>query len=159
MKHLALALVFLLPIAAQAKDKPDLQYQDATLVDFHAIIVGHHCSTNGDSEGTVQATTTADPYGNTANTDGTVHATTTASTNCHDIQRGLYRLKVGEHVYSLEPAINPASTLPIAVLFRKQSVLYGLLPGTAVQVRSEGADGFYVKAGKRESKYRLVGAE
>ena len=40
-------------------------------------------------------------------------------------------------------------------LKRKNSVLYGVLPGTPIKMRSESGT-VYIKVGKRETEYKIV---
>jgi len=148
-------------LPALAKQKPAYTYEDGVMIDFQMVNSGKHCSTSADTRGDIDART--DDEGNTR---GTVEAHTSGSTVCSNTRRAVYRVSVGEHVYTLEPYVGAdrvaAAMVPIVGLAylaaKKQSVLYGVLPGTHVEVRTESG-AFYVRVGKRESKYRLAGAE
>jgi hypothetical protein len=156
----ALALLFLLstPIAF-AKDKTVYSYQDGVLQSFRTEQTGKRCSSDADTNGTVNANT--DDAGNT---NGTVHTTTTGSTTCHDTQRALYTVKVAENTFVLTPAESGKgtaagfATLGWSRVFAKNSVLAYQLPGTRIQIRSDGKH-YFVKIGDRESLYSIVGAE
>jgi hypothetical protein len=166
LKVFAVGLAVLFPLAGQAKNKQEASYQDAVLVDFHMVMTGKHCSTFADTEGTVNATTTV--AGDTADTTGNVNATTNATTDCFNKNKAVYRVSVGDHIYTVEPYIGadrvaaamvPTACLAYLLATKKDSVLYGLLPGTHVQMRSEPGGAFYVEVGKRESRYKLMGAQ
>jgi len=155
-----LALLFLLSIpTAFAKDKSVYSYQDGVLQSFHTEQTGKKCSSNADTNGTVNANT--DDNGNT---NGTVHAATTGSATCHDTQRALYIVKVGENTFVLTPAESGKGTAAgIATLgwsrvFAKNNVLAYQLPGSPIKIRSDGKH-YIVKIGDRESLYSIIGAE
>ena len=158
MKRLIFCVLLISSVCSFAKDKSAVAYQDAVLVDFRTVDSGSSCSTTGNTNGTVNST---------SDTTGTVNATTTASTQCVNHTESIYTLSLGGHVYQLVVAVNPArvatAMIPILgpaylIATRNNSVLYGVLPGTHVQVRTEEGGKFFVKVGKRESKYKLVGA-
>ncbi len=140
-RGLAIVFLLLLSAVANAKDKPQADYQDAVLVGFQTVHSGSSCSTSGQIKGEEDSS-------------GNVTGKTHASTNCEESTVRHYTVKVGEHTYVLKPTLSwwasPA--------FTKNSVLANLLPGTHVQVRTD-EKGFYVKVGKRESKYAIVEAE
>ena len=147
---------------AWAAKKPEPVYQDAVLKDFHTEQQGKHCSTSGDTNGTIKADTDSD-----GTTNGTVTATSTSSTSCTPRMVAFYTVVMGEHTFVLSPTENGGvvaakATAIIATggmaaffLSRKNSVLYGVLPGTPVKMRSEGGT-VYIKDGKRESEYKIV---
>jgi hypothetical protein len=155
-----LVVIFLLSTAiALAKDKPVYTYQDGVLQSFRSEQTGKRCSGDADTNGTVNANT--DDGGNT---NGTVHATTTSSTTCQDTQRTLYTVKVAENTLNLTPAVSGKGTAAgLATLgwsraFAKNNVLTYQLPGTRVQIRSDGKH-YFVKIGEHESMYSVVGAQ
>jgi hypothetical protein len=136
---------------AWAAKKPVPVYQDGVLKDFHTEQKGTYCSTDGDTNGTVRATTDDD-----GNTHGTVDATSTASTSCIPRIFAYYTVVVGDHTFVLSPTWS--GHIIFAAFFRqKNSVLYGVLPGTPIKMRTEGgAATGYIKVGKRESEYTIV---
>jgi hypothetical protein len=148
----ALALLFLLttPIAF-AKDKPVYSYQDGVFQSFRTEQTGNKCSSDADTNGTVNANTD-----NSGNTNETVHTTTTGSTTCHDTQRTIYTVKVSENTFVLTPAesgngtAGGYATLGWSRAFAKNNVLAYQLPGAKIQFRSDG---------KHYSMYSIVGAE
>ncbi len=147
---------------AWAAKKPEPVYQDAVLKDFHTEQQSKHCSTSGDTNGTIKADTDSD-----GTTNGTVTATSTSSTSCTPRMVAFYTVVMGEHTFVLSPTENGGvvaakATAIIATggmaaffLSRKNSVLYGVLPGTPVKMRSESGT-VYIKVGKRESEYKIV---
>jgi hypothetical protein len=150
-RGLVVVILLLLSAVANAKDKPQADYQDAVLVGFQTVHSGSSCSTSGTVKGQEDSS-------------GNVSGTTNASSNCVDDTVRHYTLKVGDHTYVLKPSLTKGkaaagmATMGWSLLFTKNSVLSNLLPGTHVQVRTDES-GFYVKVGKRESKYAIVGAE
>lgn len=156
MKALVLSAVLLAALPALAGD-----YQDGTLVNFRTVNGGTHCSTTGNTQGTVNASTHDNGY--SADTTGTLNATTNSDTDCYNEEKIIYSISMAGHSYLLKASgfsgnFGSGHGL-ISSHLRKKTALYGLLPGTPIQIRSEGGDSFYVKAGKHESKYYLVGAE
>jgi hypothetical protein len=145
---------------AWAAKKPEPVYQDAVLKDFHTEQHGSFCSTSGDTNGSIDADTDSN-----GNTSGTVKATSTASTSCSPRMMAYYTVVMGEHTFVLSPTepggVVAAKGLAIiatggmgAFFLKKNSVLYGVLPGTPIKMRSEGGT-VYVKVGKRESQYKM----
>ena len=62
---------------------------------------------------------------------------------------------MGDHTFVLSPTMS-GSIFAYAIFFRKKnSVLYGVLPGTPIKMRSEGGT-VYIKVGKRESEYEIA---
>jgi hypothetical protein len=145
------AFCFLFCISAYAKDKPQFDYQDAILVSFQTVHSGSSCSASGTVKGEEDSS-------------GNVTGTTNSNSSCVDDTVRHYTLKVGDHTYALRPALTKGkaalgmATLGWSAVFAKNSVLSNLLPGTHVLVRTDES-GFYVKVGKRESRYAIVGAE
>jgi hypothetical protein len=144
---------------ALAAKKPEPVYQDAILKDFHTEQQGKHCSTSGDTNGTIKADTDSD-----GTTNGTVTATTTSSTSCTPRMVAFYTVVMGDHTFTLSPTESGgvaagkgliAATGIGAFFLKKNSVLYGVLPGTPIKMRSEGGT-VYIKVGKRESEYKIV---
>lgn len=158
MKALALLFLLTIPIAF-AKDKPVYSYHDGVLQSFRTERTGKSCSSDADTNGTVNANTD-----DSGSTNGTVHATTTGSTTCHDTERALYTIKVAENTLVLTPALSGKgtaaglATLGWSSVFAKNSVLAHQLPGTRIQIRSDGKH-YFVKIADRESLYSIVGAE
>jgi len=153
MKRSFAVVIFLLAAIANAKDKPqvDYDYQDAVLVSFQTIHSGSICSTSGTIKGE-------------ADSSGNVTGSTAATSGCADTTDRHYTIKFGDHTYVLKPASTKKSfaTLGLSDVFGKGGVLSTLLPGTHIQIRTDVkgfAKGFYVKVDKRESKYVVVGAE
>lgn len=151
---LTIALLSLSCATAWAK-KP--VYQDGVLKDFNTAQDGTSCSTDGNTTGTVRAHTDDD-----GNTRGTLNANTTASTLCGSRIRAYYTVVVGNHTFVLTPtSASPISAgklfIPYGVLFmkNKNSVLYGLLPGTPIQMGTKDRS-VYVKVGKDESEYTII---
>jgi len=149
-KAIALWLLMFANFAwCSSKTKPD--YQDGVLVSFREESTGSHCSTTGNVDGKVD-------------NDGTVSGRTTGSSNCSDTHRRLYTVRVGENTYVLHPYVSGGvmagamATGGISLLFVKDSVLANLLPGTPIKVRTD-EHGFFVKVGKRESRYTVVSAK
>jgi hypothetical protein len=148
MKTLLLCLLCCLCAVARASKKPApvYVYQDAVLKSFRMVADGQSCS--GSTTGKVE-------------NDGKIDANT--STSCTNTTKAIYTIVVGEQTFTLTPALvgkalaGSLLTLGYADLFKKQSCLYGQLPGTHILIRSDGAI-FHVKVGKRESTYKLVGA-
>jgi hypothetical protein len=75
-----------------------------------------------------------------------------------------YTLQVGDLTYVLIPkgtkkqAATAYGTMGWSAVFAKKSVLYRQLPGTHVQLRSDG-DGIHVKLGSRESLFEMIAAQ
>lgn len=145
---------------AWAAKKPEPVYQDAILKDFHTEQHGTFCSTSGDPNGTIKADTDS-----SGTTNGTVNATSSASTSCSPRMAAYYTVVMGDHTFVLTPTEPGAATavkavaiiafFPSAFFLKKNSVLYGVLPGTPIKMRSEGGT-VYIKVGKRESLYKIV---
>jgi hypothetical protein len=88
----------------------------------------------------------------------------TLITTCHDTQRALYTFKVAENTFVLTHLTQAESgkgtaagiaTLGWSRVFAKNSVLAYQLPGTRIQIRSDGKH-YFVKIGDRESLYSIV---
>ena len=130
--------------------KPTPSYQDATLVSFRNVTTGAHCSTSGTEEASATSSTTA-------------AGTSSSQTNCANSQSRLYTLKVGDGTYVVRAKLSmkgkalAVGTMGWGVLFVKRGVLYGLLPGTALSVRTD-PEGFHVKVAGRETLYEIVEA-
>lgn len=144
---LVLAIVLLLLNSAHAKDKPkDSDYQPGTLVSFRTVTTGSSCS--GNTDGKVEDS-------------GNVSATTRS--NCQDTTVRVYTIRVGDQTLSVEPAMTGKkkamgfATLGWSAAFDKGSVLRDQLPGAAIEVRSDPS-GLYIRIGKKESKFKVVGA-
>ena len=155
MKALAFSLLLSTTLAV-AKDKSVYSYQDGVLQSFRTEQTGKKCSSDADTNGTVNATT--DDAGNT---NGTVRATTTGTTTCHDTQRTLYTVKVAENILVVTPAESGKATaagfatLGWSRVFAKNNVLAYQLPGTPIKIRSDGKH-YFVKIGDHESIYSVV---
>jgi len=158
MKTLVLLFLLSTPVAF-AKDKPVYSYQDGVFQSFHTEQTGSRCSSDADTNGTVNANTD-----NTGNTNGAVRSTTTGSTTCHDTQRTLYTVKVSDNTFILTPAESGKgtaagyATLGWSRAFAKNNVLAYQLPGAKIQIRSDGKH-YFIRMGDRESMYSIVGAE
>lgn len=146
---------------AWAAKKPKPVYQDAVLKDFHTEQQGKHCYTSGDTNGTVKADTD-----NEGTTNGTLTATSTSSTSCTPRMVAFYTVVMGDHTFVLSPTEpgGEAAAKGLAIIatggmgaffLKKNSVLYGVLPGTPIKMRSESGT-VYVKVGKHESEYKIV---
>jgi hypothetical protein len=156
----AFALCLLLCSTAWAAKKPDPVYQDAILKDFHTERHGTFCSTSGDTNGTVKTSTDS-----SGSTKGTVNTTSTASTSCSPRMVAYYTVVMGEHTFVLSPTEPGAVTAtklagiiafwPSVFFLKQNSVLYGVLPGTPIKMRSENGT-VYIKVGKLESEYKIV---
>lgn len=147
--------------AAFAKDKP--RYQDGVLVNFRMVETGTGCDSSSSTSGTVNATTTDEGYG-MSNTSGTIDSKTTSSGGCTINRSPIYKVSIGSHIYALEPSLSPrkrfVAIVPVAGLaLARNSVLYGVTPGTPIKISSDGNGIFHIKIGKRESRYKLVGAQ
>jgi hypothetical protein len=149
MKLLPIAALALLSSVAFAKD--NATYQDAVLVKFVTVTTGNSCSQNGSTSGKVDD-------------DGNISANSSGTSNCANITKRHYTISVGQQTFVIEPEFTKGqkgaalATLGWSAAFAKQSVLSDQLPGTHVLVRS-APDGFWVKVGKRESRYRVVAAQ
>jgi len=123
-------------------------YQDAVLKSFRMVNDGEHCSTSG-----------------SASPDYAGGASTSTSTNCTATQSAYYTVSIGDQIIVLTPAVTVPKVAPAAAtrgfnrFFSKDSVLYGLLPGTPVKIRQDSPGKFYVRVGKRESLYKIAAAE
>ena len=153
---LLLALLGSAPVFA--KDKPQYSYQDGVLQAFRMQTTGNKCTGTADTSGTVSANTDS-----SGDTRGTVNATTNGSASCRDTERPLYTIKSGENTYVLTPDHNTGTNIgvamfPLAGVLTKNSSLAYQPPGTAVKLRSDG-NHFFVKVGKKESMYSVVGAQ
>jgi hypothetical protein len=151
----ALLILGLLSLPAFAKDKPMYSYQSAVLQSFHTETTGTNCSSSADTSGTVHGDT---------DSSATIRSTTSGSSTCSDSHRVVYTIKVGENTLALTP-YTPLKTEvggPVALVwnkaFSKESVLAYQLPGTSLQIRTDGKH-YYVKVGERESAYSIVGAQ
>lgn len=129
MKFLALFLLLSLPGFAAKKDKGP--YQDGVLVSFKTVTVGQSCE------------------GSSASTHESGDLKTKASANCQDTTGALYTISENGHELVLQPRMR---------LFNKPSVLYGVLPGTHIQINIKGST-LSVKVGQKESKFDLVEAK
>jgi hypothetical protein len=152
MRFLPIAALALLSSVASAKGKhPDVIYQDAVLVKFITVTTGNSCSHNGSTSGKVDD-------------DGSISANSSGTSDCTNLTKRHYTISVGQQTFEIEPEFTKGqkgaalATLGWSAAFAKQSVLSDQLPGTHVLVRSD-SDGFWVKVGKRESRYRVVAAQ
>jgi hypothetical protein len=151
--------VLLLTSVALAAKKPEPEYQEAVLKSFKTIQAGQHCSTSSNSSGTVSGRT--DEYGNTR---GAVDTTGNASTNCTPRMATYYTVTIGDQILVLTPKDSVKATagamasLGWSKVFAKESCLYGQLPGSHIQIRSDDGN-YHIKIGKRESLYKLISAE
>lgn len=149
MKLLLVFLLLCLP--AIAEKRPEPVYQGAVLKSYHTVQSGMHCSTSGNTTGSVDAT-------------GSYDGNTSSNTNCRPRTHVEYTVLVGEQTLVVEPALSGSAKAGAALslgwsrVFAKDSCLYGQLPGTHIQIRAEGGI-FHIKTGKRESLYKLVSAE
>lgn len=140
-------IVLMMCGTAMAEKKPDPAYQDGILKSYHSVSAGRHCS-----GGTT---------GNVSN-DGDIQANTT--TNCANTTQVNYTVVIGEQTFVLAPKVSgkkvglAMATMGYSLFFQKSASMYGQLPGTVVHVWSEDGT-FHVRAGKRESLYKLVSAE
>jgi hypothetical protein len=131
-----------------AKGHPSLDYQDGVLVSFQTFQSGSSCRSSGTVEGEEDSS-------------GSVKGTTQSTTVCSNNTVRHYIIAVSGHRYVIEPswtkkkAAMGVATLGWSALFEKKSVLADLLPGTHVLVRTNET-GFYVKVGKRESRYIVL---
>jgi hypothetical protein len=144
MKILMFLLLLTLPTWAKP---PEASYQAAKFVSFRTVSDGESCS--GHTSGNVDDS-------------GTVAANT--NTSCSANSSAEYTLIVGEQTIVVTPTMSGKKragsllTLGWSTAFMKDSCLYGALPGTSIEIRSEKPGVYRVKYGKRESLYRLVGA-
>jgi hypothetical protein len=130
---------------AWAAKKPKPAYQDAVLKDFRTEQKGSECSTRGNTDGTVTASTSG------GYTQGTVDANSRSNTSCVPRIVAFYTVVMGDHTFVLSPSWSGFA----AIFHPRNSALYGVLPGTPVKVKSE--DGaIYVKVDDRESEYTIV---
>jgi hypothetical protein len=143
MKHCSSVLFLFIPLALSAAASEPV-YQDGVLTKVRTTVVDNACSSSTQSD--------AATYGNTA------RRTIDASARCSDIRGAVYTVKVGETEYQLTPdhsrVARASSYLPLSATLLKQSSLANHMPGTAVQLRPDD-DGFLVRVGKRESRYRV----
>jgi hypothetical protein len=151
MKTLICLLLLCSPAFASKKSDPELVYQDAVLTGFHMASDGASCSSTG------QVTNSPGSYAD---------ATVNTNTSCSDTKRAYYVISVGGQTLTLTTALSGKQTAKVMLtmgygaLFIKDSCLYGQLPGTPIKIRSDSNPGkYFVKVGKRESLYRLAGAE
>lgn len=138
-----------------ASKKPKPIYQDGVLKGFRMEQQGTHCSTDGNTNGTVMAHTDDD-----GNTNGMVNANTSSSTSCGSNAFAFYTVVVGDHTFVLSPIPKPlgvfgAYKYAFGGGVGKNSVLYGLLPGTPIQMVNKDGN-IYIKVGNRESEYTIV---
>lgn len=145
---MVLPIVLLLVNFAHAKGKSKVSdYQPGTLVSFRTTTTGSSCS--GSTDGKVEDS-------------GNVSATTTS--NCQNTTARIYMIHVGEQTLSVEPAMTGKkkavgmATLGWSFVFDKGSVLRDQLPGAVIEVRSDPS-GLYIRVGKNESKFKVVGAQ
>lgn len=152
------AVLLLVSTAAFAK-KNDAVYQDATLKSFRVVQSGQSCATYGNTEGSVNANT--DSAGLTT---GNVNATTNSTTSCSPRRIAQYTLVVGGQILVVEPGHSKKAAAGVLLtagwgaLALKSSSLAGQLPGAHVLIRSESGE-IHIKAGKKESEFRIVSAE
>jgi hypothetical protein len=139
MRKLALLSLIVVPLSALAKDKPVYQYQDGVLRSVRTIVTGSSCTGN--------ANITATSYGNHA------QGVTTGTADCEDDERFVYTVHVGDIDYELLPT----HVVPFSGLVHRGSSLQNSLPGTRVQVRTDGG-AFYARVKNRESRYRVYAA-
>lgn len=128
-----------------------MAYQDPVLKSFITIPTGQDCHTSGSSTGTTDSA-------------GNSRASGNANTNCSDTTVVHYTIVIGEQTLVIEPTssgkakVGSALSLGWSTAFAKNSSLYGQLPGTHIQIRAEGGN-YHVRVGKKESVYKLVGAQ
>ena len=143
MKWAVLLLLALSAAGVAAKNVPKDDYKDAVLLSVRSVSNGMSCSgsTNGKEED-----------------DGNFHANSNA--NCHERMVHHYTLKIEAQTFVVTPAttVSSIATLGFSKAFKGDSVLANQIPGAHVSVRSDSS-GFYVKVGKKESKFRVVEAE
>lgn len=135
----------------EAAKKPAIaDYQEAVLLDLQTRESGMHCSASGTVRGQ-------------EDDSGYISGTASTSSHCVPVRTTYYRISAGEHTYTLRPAVTgkqvglAAATLGYSRLLAKDSVLARQLPGSKILVRSD-EHGFWVKLGKRESKFEVVEA-
>lgn len=143
MRYL-LALLLVCALPGFAKDKPQRNYQDGILVSFRTVTTGTSCNHEAKTTGNVDAHTSEQ-----GSTSGTVQADTKGSTDCSNTYERLYTVQSGGNTYVLEYE---------GAAFYRPSVLAKSLPGTQVKVASDGKH-FYVRIGKKESKFQIVEAK
>jgi hypothetical protein len=147
----ALVLFVLFCGTAFASQKPQPVYQDAILISFYNVSTGSSCASTGTVNGK-------------ADNNGNVSGSTEGNTNCSTNESRRYKVKVGDNLFVLKRAFGKGQTagavasMGWSLLFVKDSVLTNLLPGTPIKVRSDGT-GFYVRVGKKESRFEIVSAE
>jgi hypothetical protein len=147
----AVVLLFCCSVSAYAKDKAEPQYQDGVLISFRTISTGSSCSSYGNTNGSVDD-------------NGKIVSATHSTGSCSNNVVRLYTIKVADQTYVVRHAATGGqkatalATMGWGALFMKQSVLANQLPGTHVLVRSD-PHGFYVKMGKKESKFEVVEAK
>lgn len=151
-----LLLLLLCPTIALAKDQPT--YQDGTLVSAHMQQAGSHCAQNASTNGTVRANTDA-----AGNTNGTINSTTTGDSNCRDVERSVFTVKSGDNTLILTPVLSASTGAALGLLgvthaIPRDSSLAYQLPGTPLKLRSDGKH-FFVKVGKKETMFSVIGAE
>lgn len=155
----ALAILLLCSTAALCEKKPEPVYQEAIFKSYRSVSMGSNCDSSGTTTGTVNASTDA-----MGNTNGTVNANTQTHGSCSDVTMAVYAVAIGSQIFTLTPTSTLVGssvsfvTLGLSNAFKRDSVLYGQLPGTPIRIRSEGGV-FYVKVGKRESMYKLIGVQ
>jgi hypothetical protein len=75
-------------------------------------------------------------------------------------------IAIGDQLLVLTPTSTGKQTATVllslgySAFFMKNSSLYGILPNTPIKIRQADEPGkYFVKVGKRESLYKLAGAE
>jgi len=131
----AVSLLLLTALPAAAKKHDDGDYWKATFVGFHLVSTGTDCSGSGKING---------------NTTDTAHSTADTQQNigCSDRQVREYTVEAPSGTFTLRLATG---------FFRHDSLQY-VIPHTKVQMRTDGSN-VYIRDGKDESKYVVVGAQ
>jgi hypothetical protein len=138
-----LLIALAIPLTLAAATNPAV-YQDGVLTKVRTAVVGNSCSSSTQSD--------AATYGNTA------RRTFDASARCSDVHGAVYTIEVAGKEYELTPdhsrAARASAYLPLSATLLKQSSLANHQPGTAIKFRADD-DGFVVRVGKRETRYRI----
>lgn len=133
--------------------KPEPVYQIGVFRALHVSQIGSYCNSHGDTNGSVLANT--DQQGNTS---GNINATTTTHTDCTPRTQYEYTVSIGEQTLVLTPKTSAVQIISFGFSnYFHSSTLYGKLPGETIQLRSEGST-IYVKSGKKESAYVMIGS-
>jgi hypothetical protein len=150
MKMRLLTTAILLSCSVFAAKK-DVEYQEAVLVDFSTVRTGSSRANSGTVTGEVD---------DSGNVSGTTHG----RSKCGDITTRDYRLRVGTHIYTVRPSYSGKQTATAVAsfgysrFFTKSSVLANQIPGARVLIRTD-EHAFWVKLGKRESRFEVIAAK